>query len=395
MILPSSTTPQDFLATYWQKRPVLLPQTLNHAALPTLTPDELAWLAKQPDVESRIVFAERTAANISFRVEHGPFEDDYFGKLPDQDWTILVQDIDKHLPEFVGWFDQVPFVPPWRIDDLMVSFAAPGGSVGPHGDNYDVFLCQGSGTRRWQISDDRSLPADENSTDLALLRPFVATATHSCRQGDVLYLPPGIPHWGVAVDRCTTYSIGMRAPSRRELAVCGSRVFSRPESEMPQRGDADVDEFYVDPDLRLDETSGARISARSIDRLYEQELIDGALNPNEAATVLGSQVTDPKAWLDPERLSPDEARLAATGEKRLNVHGMARLAWYEGTESGIAFVNGEAREVNRSCIQLLRQLCDHGNVRPAQVQELNESPENTEFFYWLLEQGAFDLQSEC
>lgn len=389
--MPRSTTPREFLATYWQKRPVLLPQTLKNAPLPQLTPEELAWLATQPDVESRIVFTERTDKKVSYRVEHGPFEEDYLAALPDQDWTLLVQDIDKHLPDFVAWFAEVPFVPGWRFDDLMASFAAPGGSVGPHMDNYDVFLCQGSGIRRWQLSDDRSPTPDDNATDLALLRPFDASTTHDCRQGDVLYLPPGVPHWGVAAEKCVTYSIGMRAPARQELAACASRIYSRSSENIWREDNSSNDVFYVDPDLELEEVAGAQISGRSIERLYEQNLVDHTLDPGEAAIVLGSQATDPKAWLDPEKLSLDEAQLAASGHKRLNVHGMARMAWYEDRETRICFVNGEAREVNPACVEMLRRLYDHGSVLPAHIQAIKQAPEGTEFLLWLLERGAFDV----
>lgn len=372
-----------------------MPQALRNVKLPTLLPEELAWLATQADVEARLVFTERTTTNVSYRLEHGPFEEDYLARLPERDWTILVQDVDKHLPDFAGWFAEVPFVPRWRIDDLMVSFAAPGGSVGPHRDNYDVFLCQDAGKRHWQISDDLSLAPDDDAKDLSLLKPFVATNTHDCRRGDVLYLPPGIPHWGVAADKCTTYSIGLRAPTRRELAACESRVFARAESAMPKEGDSAADVFYGDADLKLDEISGAGISARSIERLYEQGLIDGALEPAEAAVVFGSQVTDPKAWLDPDKLSPDEAQLAATADRPFNVHGMARLAWYEDGETAVGFINGEARQANPACIALLRGLYDRGNVPPAEIREINQSPENAEFFRWLLERGAFDVQPDA
>ena len=120
--------------------------------MPVLEPDELAWLATLPDVESRLVFTEGTRANARYRVEHGPFEEQRLSELPQSNWTLLVQDVEKHLPDFRQWFECVTFVPDWRIDDLMISFAAPGGSVGPHQDNYDVFLCQGMGRREWRLA---------------------------------------------------------------------------------------------------------------------------------------------------------------------------------------------------------------------------------------------------
>ncbi len=366
-------------------------QTLGQTALPTLEPDELAWLATQPDVESRIVFTEGADSGVAYRLQHGPFEEDYLSALPDDDWTLLVQDVDKHLPDFSAWFEQVSFIPKWRIDDLMVSFAAPGGSVGPHKDNYDVFLCQGAGARQWRISEDRSVPPDDNATDLALLRPFSETATHACTRGDILYLPPDIPHWGIATDRCTTYSIGMRAPDKTELAVCASRVLSQVSVKQSLKADTGDSQFYADPDLGPHESAGTRISGRSIERLFEQKLIDSGLGAHRAAIVFGSQITDPKAWLDPDKPSNGEIRRAMTGIEALSVHGMARLAWYEENEIGIAFVNGEARDSDPACILFFRQLCDDGNLQPAQIQELNNSIAGSAFLGWLLEQGTFDL----
>lgn len=391
--MPESITPEAFLANYWQKRPVLLQQTLTNVALPTLSPDELAWLATQPDVESRIVFTERTGSQEAYRVEHGPFDETYLRKLPASDWTILVHDVDKHLPELAAWFAQVPFIPKWRIDDLMVSFAAPGGSVGPHKDNYDVFLCQDVGTRHWRVSEDRSLPQDENSSDLALLRPFAEMVMYDCTQGDVLYLPPGIAHWGIAADKCMTFSIGMRAPDKLELAVCAARVLSHHLVNEPGQPEERDDEFYADPDLLSDECCGARISSRSLERLFEQDLIDRSVDLATAAIIFGSQVTDPKAWLDPDQPSDQEIRLVSTGDKALSAHGMARFAWYQDSDTGIVFVNGQARESNRVCTQFFRQLCERGTVQSAEIQELNGSQANGGFLVWLLEAGAFDLQT--
>lgn len=368
-----------------------MPQTLARAALPTLEPDELAWLATQPDVESRIVFTERSGSGIAYRLELGPFEEEYLSGLPDNDWTLLVQDVDKHLPDFSAWFEQVSFIPKWRIDDLMVSFAAPGGSVGPHKDNYDVFLCQGAGTRHWRISEDGSVPPDDNATDLALLLPFEETATYECTRGDILYLPPDIPHWGIATDRCTTYSIGMRAPNKSELAVCASRVLSQGPVDSPVEANTGNNEFYTDRDLRQDESAGTRISLRSIERLFEQGLIERTLGTYQAAIIFGSQVTDPKAWLDPDKPSNGEIRRAMTGIETLSLHGMAQLAWFQENEIGLAFVNGEARDSSRVCTRFFHKLCDDGNLQPAQIQELNAATSGSAFLGWLLENGAFDL----
>ena len=139
------------------------------APLPSLAPEELAWLATLDDVESRLVFTEQREGSTCYRVEHGPFEESMLSNLPQKDWTLLVQDVEKHLPDFRQWLTLVQFVPEWRIDDLMISFAAPGGSVGPHKDNYDVFLCQASGQREWRLASSGDTVPPANSEHLALL----------------------------------------------------------------------------------------------------------------------------------------------------------------------------------------------------------------------------------
>ena len=137
-------------------------------------------------------------------------------------------------------FKYVPFIPDWRIDDLMVSFAAPGGGVGPHRDNYDVFLCQGIGVRDWRLSSDAVADDPDASDDLALTAPFAGSA-HSVREGDVLYVPPGVAHWGTATRACITYSIGMRAPQLSDLLA------GLPDTER-------LNPFYADPDLVVTES---------------------------------------------------------------------------------------------------------------------------------------------
>ena len=208
--LPGGLDPKSFLARHWQKAPLFMPGAKSPLR-PSVTRNELAWLATLDDVESRIVFTDRDGDRLRYRVVNGPFDADFLASLPKRDWTLLVHDVEKHLPALRALFDLVPFVPDWRIDDLMVSFAAPGGGVGPHRDNYDVFLCQGIGAREWRVSLDAIGDDTDASADLALLRAFDGSRFDT-REGDVLYLPPGAAHWGTAQRACITYSIGMRAP---------------------------------------------------------------------------------------------------------------------------------------------------------------------------------------
>mgnify|MGYP001547649668 FL=1 len=178
-----------------------MPQAIK-SMRPSITRNELAWLATLDDVESRIVTTIRENERTRYYVESGPFEAAFLGALPGRDWTLLVHDVEKHLPAMRRLFRQVPFVPDWRIDDLMISFAAPGGGVGPHRDNYDVFLCQGIGVREWRVSTDNIAEDAAASDQLVLLREFAGDACHTAQTGDVLYLPPGVAHWGIAQRAC-------------------------------------------------------------------------------------------------------------------------------------------------------------------------------------------------
>ena len=311
-----------FLDRYWQKEALFLPRALPDVA-PALDADEIAWLAMQPDVEARLVFTHRRDTGSAYELRQGPFAESVLSSLPREDWTLLVNDVDKHLPEFRAFFAHVGFLPDWRVDDLMVSVAAPGGSVGPHIDNYDVFLVQGKGRRRWLIGTaGRTEPADDSAA-LSLVKPFVPSATIDVTEGDVLYLPPGVPHWGVATDDCVTYSIGMRAPTMQELALGYARISGREKA--PEAADP---VFYSDADLGPDEAGPGRIHARAVARVREQGLLPEALDDATIARTLGCVATDPKAWLMPEPPCRREIDDILARPRGLAVHGMARVAWH-------------------------------------------------------------------
>ena len=204
-------SPSEFLSRFWQKKPLFLRQGVANFTDP-LTPDELAGLACEDGVESRLVDSK------TWRVRFGPHPENAFRKLPKTHWTLLVQEVQRFVPEAAALLDAFSFLPNHRIDDVMVSFAPKGGTVGPHDDSYDVFLVQGQGRRRWRIdarkNRDRSL---KPGLDLKILKRFDAQREFVCERGDVLYLPPGVAHHGIALDDCLTYSIGFRAPNRGEL----------------------------------------------------------------------------------------------------------------------------------------------------------------------------------
>ena len=201
----------QFLAEYWQKKPLLIRNAIPHFE-PPIDGDDLAGMSLEPTVESRLVIGE------DWQVEHGPFDEGRFETLPEDSWTLLVQAVDLWVPEVAELLNHFDFLPAWRVDDIMVSYAEDGGSVGAHFDHYDVFLLQGSGQRRWQISEsangDMTLASD---TSLKVLENFVATDEWVLNPGDMLYLPPKIAHHGVAIGECTTFSVGFRAPAATEM----------------------------------------------------------------------------------------------------------------------------------------------------------------------------------
>jgi 50S ribosomal protein L16 3-hydroxylase len=357
---------------------------------PSLNSAELAWLATQEDVESRLIFSESHGKDTHYRVEHGPFQHDVLSSLPRQNWTLLVQDVEKHLPDFRALFAAVDFIPDWRIDDLMVSFAAPGGSVGPHRDNYDVFLCQGEGVREWHIGDKDNVIEDDSSNDLSLLKPFVDQKPQTAGVGDVLYLPPGTPHWGIARDFCMTYSIGMRAPSLAELQAGAARLFADLDDVMAISSATGTDVFYEDPDLTTDEAVPGFISSTAIRRARNTLHKITSLGELEIAMILGSVATDPKAWLAPECVSEDEVtdvleRLDQ--DSQLAVHGMARIAFCEIGAAGLIFANGRAKQVSAEHLQTFREMCEFRTA----TRDALCADNDTELTHWLLTSGVFDL----
>jgi 50S ribosomal protein L16 3-hydroxylase len=256
---PLGMAPDAFLRDYWQKRPLLIRNAFPGFVSP-IAPEDLAGLACEEAALSRLIAHDRTGD--TWMVRHGPFEEDLFPQLGDHDWTLLVQDVDKWDADIAALLPAFDFLPRWRIDDIMVSFAATGGSVGAHVDQYDVFLLQGHGRRRWQVDASAAMggtapsPAFRDDVELKLLRDFHPTHDWILAPGDMLYLPPGVPHHGVAEDPCLTFSVGMRAPSAAELL--GDFVDTL-------AADADEALRYADPDLAVPADPN-EIDAAAMDR---------------------------------------------------------------------------------------------------------------------------------
>jgi 50S ribosomal protein L16 3-hydroxylase len=203
--------PDAFMKRYWHKRPLLIRQAIPGFTAP-LSRDALFALAAQDDVESRLI----SHARKRWQLEHGPFDADDLPPLSRKQWTLLVQGVNLHAPAVDALMQQFRFIPDARLDDVMISYATDGGGVGPHLDSYDVFLLQAHGKRRWRIGPQRDTTWLEG-VPLRILEHFEAEQEWVLEPGDMLYLPPGYAHDGVAEGECMTYSIGFRAPLEQEM----------------------------------------------------------------------------------------------------------------------------------------------------------------------------------
>ncbi|MEQ1538574.1 MAG: cupin domain-containing protein [Sphingorhabdus sp.] len=339
---------ENFLKEYWQQKPLLIRNAFAEWSNP-LEPDELAGLACEPEVESRLV----VGAQGSWAVEHGPLAEARFAALGQEPSTLLVQAVDHHVPEVAALLAPFRFIPNWRIDDVMVSYATDGGGVGPHFDQYDVFLIQGNGQRRWrvgQLCDDNSalLPNDE----LRLLANFQATDEWLLEPGDILYVPPRIAHDGVAVgDDCMTYSIGFRAPSRHEL------ITSFADDLVAEMED---DDRYADPGIATQANPG-EISAEALAALHK--MVTEKLADRDAfAKWFGEYTSAPKYpevdWTPEEPAEADDLRSWIANGEPLNRNPASRFSFVR-AEGGavLLFVDGESFETAGDAASFAELLC--------------------------------------
>lgn len=361
---------QQFLEQYWQKKPLLLRQAFENFVCP-VSPDELAGLACEPEVESRLI-REVLSSNLQWQVENGPFTEQDFKQLPDSHWTLLVQDSEKHLPDLTSILDPFRFIPDWRRDDLMISYAPINGSVGPHTDGYDVFLLQAEGHRRWQISDKaiynpRLLP----DSDLQILAEFEPVHQWDLSPGDILYLPPHFAHHGIALDNCMTFSIGFRAPKQVEIIdVWTNCLFERNEAQR-RYSDKGLNVQQREHELSLDVVSNVK-------NLLKQVVEDADLS---ILIAVGRLVTETKPVLvdlaqnimtDDLSVEQYETLLAKGGVLMQNPY--FRFAWFYWQGTGYIFMAGDMYSVNDCSRQEIAALVENKQISGVDWQSLTANP---------------------
>ena len=339
-------TPRQFLRDYWQKKPLLVRQAMP-GFRGVVTKSALMGLAGDRDVESRLV----TRQQGTWQMQRGPFSRPQVKRLPKTNWTVLVQDLNHFVAVGRDLLKKFSFIPYARLDDLMVSYAAPGGGVGPHFDSYDVFLLQGEGERRWRISAQRDLTLMPNVA-LKILKNFKAEQEWTLAPGDLLYLPPNIAHDGVAESECTTYSVGFRAPSAQELAF---NFLNFLQDELKLEG------MYSDPDLCA-QGHPAEIGAAMV-RQTARMLKKLAWDNDACARFLGNYLTEPKphVFFTP----PDEPMTLAQFRRELRARGITlNLKSRMLSHKKWVFINGECIGAPPAAAGLLRELCDRWMIAP-------------------------------
>ncbi|MGA8864976.1 MAG: cupin domain-containing protein [Gallionella sp.] len=333
-------TASQFLRDYWQKKPLLIRRAFpNFNGL--IDAQKLLALACTEDVQARLVTQKRGKLEL----QQSPFEPQQLDSLGKTGWTVLVQGVNHYLPEAVELLKQFDFIPHARLDDLMVSYARKGGGVGPHFDSYDVFLLQGAGHRRWQISAqaDRSLIA---GAPLRILRDFMAEQEWVLEAGDMLYLPPHYAHNGIAEDDCMTYSIGFRTPSYQELA----------EQFLVYLQDrVTVEGMYADPGLKM-QKHPSEISTAMLHQV-RQAIKQVRWDSEDIANFLGCYLSEPKPHIF--FVAPGRPLNRAKFRQVMHKSGVQLdLKSQMLCHAGWIFMNGEEHQVNERDYQLLRGLAD-------------------------------------
>jgi len=359
----------EFLRRYWQKKP-----WLARAALPEcagiVQPGGLFELAGREDLESRLVLR----SGSRWQVRHGPFARRAFAKLPRTGWTLLVQGVDHALPAARELLERFSFIPYARLDDVMVSYAPPGGGVGPHFDSYDVFLLQGEGKRRWRIGRQRDLDLVPGAP-LRILRRFRPSREWMVQPGDLLYLPPRCAHDGIAVSNCITYSIGFRAPGAQEL---GARFLEFLQEQLR------FDGIYSDPGLQP-QRRPARIAD---DMLRKVRAVLRRIHWSDADAMrfLGCYLTEPKAsvlFARPSRPLSECAFLARAACRGTRLELPSRMLFRGNT----LFLNGEALTPGVTAARRLARLADRRSLPP--LPRLDR--ESAQLLYQWYRAGYIDL----
>lgn len=366
LTLLGGLTPEQFMKRHWQKKPLLIRQ-----ALPNMTPlierAKLLAMVESEEVESRLIVRK----GAHWTLKKGPMGRKSLPSFKTPDWTVLVQGVDLHNDAVHSLLQQFRFVPDARLDDLMISYATDGGGVGPHFDSYDVFLLQAHGQRRWRIGRQKKFELQEG-VPLKILKEFRPEAEFVLNPGDMLYLPPGYAHDGIAVGECMTYSVGFRAPRSAELA---SGLLMGLSEEMAEDCSAAADALYQDPH------QVAAIQDASVPKAlqdFAQQAVSKALkDPQILNCLLGESLTEPKpnVWFD----TPDFGDLPNYAwPTQVQLDRRTKMLF----DAKHIFINGESFRAAGQDAKLLRKLANDKILSSAQAAQLSDDAAELMQAWW-------------
>jgi 50S ribosomal protein L16 3-hydroxylase len=360
---------EEFLRDYWQKKPVLIKEGFVDFQDP-ISADELAGLALEEQVQSRLIYKKDDA----WQAEFGPFES--YEHLGEKDWSLVIQALDNWSEDAAKIIEPFRFIPHWRLDDLMTSFATAGGSVGPHIDLYDTFICQGSGSRRWRVGNKGEHRQYAAHASLLHVDPFEAIIDVELSAGDILYIPPGFPHEGVSLSNSMSFSVGFRTNSTVSLLS----AFADHLIDNEQGG-----ELIEDPHRKATKHSGA-IDADDY-QLVKNQLQQLLNNDDVFRNFAGSYLSQAKHELDlaviDEPIASEDISEILASNNLMRIGGLRAFYFTETVDSGICYIDGNEVTFSPEIVPVIKLLCDQVCVS---FKELSTWRTNTEFVRFISEQ---------
>jgi len=378
----------DFLKNYWQKKPLLIRAVFPDFQSP-ISAEELAGLACEEFVESRIISESKNKPKWS--LEKGPFPESRFSELPNDHWTLLIQGLNKIFPELDDLLHQFNFIPSWRVDDLMASYAAPEGSVGPHIDQYDVFLLQASGKRKWMINSEKVNEDNfEEDTPLKIIKNFTSESEWVLEAGDMLYLPANVAHYGTGMKDqadCITFSIGFRAPSHAELL---SAYVDDHINELNEEC------RYQDPKLSTKDNCG-EISPHAIDNI-QKILLSQFQDKEKIADWFGHYVTD---YLNDHENIDNKNLSSADFLNRFEKLGILRrpatlrVNYRINIEDKLTlYINGNKEKIIPKTKNIVMLVCNQHLINYSDIEPYLLEEDSIEFLVELYNKGYLEFEDE-
>ena len=373
-------SPEIFLKQYWQKKPLLIKQAFTDFE-DTISADELAGLAMEQEIESRIISVNNQG---DWQVDHGPFED--FSKYGEDNWTLLVQAVNNWSRPTHNLLSPFSFIPNWRIDDVMVSFSTPKGGVGAHIDQYDVFIIQGSGKRHWQVgAPDNTLTNLLPHADLKQVSPFTPVIDDITEPGDLLYIPPNHPHKGVSIENSVNFSIGFQAPSSQDLWSSfadnlidnnlGEQRFSDPERALPETN------------FTITQQDKQQLKAFMLQNLEQESFFEQFIGQYLTQGHHALEILVPVEDIDESKLSdilsePDISFMPVSGLKVAIIND----------KQATLFINGESFALESQTLALAEQLAQQKPLSTAEVKKLTVCLKNIQLLTNVLNKGYWYIE---